>query len=282
MERVLENLDAAESAADGAKSKLKEQNARLEKMGMHMNEVNEVLNQTDEQVAHLESKYGYGSVEHKEYEAFKKGGPGDGSGGEGGARQQSTQIERPRKEGWLLKRGAKFGSEWKKAWCRLFSDALVLYTSSNCTELIRAIPMSFSVKCYSFNKMKAPGEACRHRGEKPFGFVVFSPGTSEPYTYLEGQGQDELVEWTEAIRRRVKKLDPCRMKKMMESADGDDNKAMALINQKLEGLQDKAEDIRELADEQGELIDSVQNKVDVSLDRIKDQNQRLEKHVEED
>jgi len=75
-------------------------------------------------------------------------------------------------QAWLSKRGPMLGYAFQKRWTVLTPTALIHYkddTSSSKLSVDRLKPNSRAVR---FTKSSAPGEAVKHRKEKPFGFVL--------------------------------------------------------------------------------------------------------------
>merc|ERR1711974_520279 len=101
-----------------------------------------------------------------------------------------------------------------------------------------------NTKCFSFMKNKAPGDAIKHRGEKPFGFVVdvapnAGPGKERRLFYYDAETKPQADAWMEAIDGVARKLK--RKDKKDDIGMGGDT--IGQINDVLDGLHDQALDL---------------------------------------
>jgi len=180
------------------------------------------------------------------------------------------------KEGYLLKRGPMFGYKWETRWCALYDTGMVWYDSDKKQEKKGDMDIKKVTKALSFQKNKAPGDAIKHRGEKPFGFVVdvtpnVGPGKERRLFYFDGDTKEIGQEWIEAIEgvaRRQKKKD----KDKDVGLAGD---TMGQIKETLDSLHDTALDLGVEAKKQGKLVKQLTGQVDGVTVRLDSQTERV-------
>merc|ERR1740117_1091581 len=77
----------------------------------------------------------------------------------------------PVKEGWLSKR-SELRKKWEKFWFRLCPAALFYYADEQSKDSKGGFRIAKGTRGFAFKANDAPGDALKHRGEKPAGFVV--------------------------------------------------------------------------------------------------------------
>jgi len=112
------------------------------------------------------------------------------------------------RQGWLQKRGPKFGYGWQKRWCVLDENGLmVYYPNETCQEKKGDILIRPSTLVMAFNSKGAPGDAIKHRNENPNGFVIDEDpqrGRDRHLFYFEAPSTKERDAWIGRIRAFAK------------------------------------------------------------------------------
>merc|ERR1740130_34951 len=104
------------------------------------------------------------------------------------------------KEGFLQKRGPMYGYKWEARYCALYETGLVWYDNDKKHEKKGDMEIKKNTKTLSFQKNKAPGDSIKHRGEKPFGFVVdvmpnAGPGKERRLFYFDAEDKMNQQAW---------------------------------------------------------------------------------------
>merc|ERR1719269_63510 len=108
-----------------------------------------------------------------------------------------------------------YGYGWEPRYCALYDTGMVYFTDAQKVDKKGDIDIRKGTKSFSFQKNKAPGDAIKHRGEKPFGFVVdvmpnAGPGKERRLFYFDAENKPNQNAWIEAIdsvARKLKKKD---------------------------------------------------------------------------
>jgi len=248
--------------------KMQAQTAKLEKMNKDMDQVNANLDTTEAIVGDMEKGY----MQYLGESALSAVGF-----------DMSTKIETKvdtsvpaLKEGELWKRGPMYGYKWEKRWCALFETGLVWYDDDKKLEKKGDMDIKKVTKTFTFQKNKAPGDAIKHRGEKPFGFVVdvtpnAGPGKERRLFYFDAVKKTDQDAWIEAIDSVARKL----KKKDKSDEIGSGAAPIDQINDALDSLHEQALDLGVEAKKQAKLVNQVTTKVDSTTARLDSQTARL-------
>jgi hypothetical protein len=291
LNRALLHLDGADEAADAAKVRLQKQNERLEGLGENMKNIHENLDDAEDEITGLESTFG-----------LELGGWLDDQLSDvkccsclGGRKLPSLvgKIEPGGelvKQGWLRKRGKGESFGWKKRWVLLYPNAVFFYEDQEHFKKKGAVRLTTATEIWSFHSYDAPGDAVKHRGAKPNGFLIKIPraGLKSAFHYWEAKTPQDTKDWIQEFERVVKQIDPDEAGSHpgsptlgSEKVAGDQPLEMELINDKLDGLMAKAEGLGEDAKKQKGLVQGVADQVDSATDRIVTADARLRKHINE-
>lgn len=187
------------------------------------------------------------------------------------------------REGTLFKRGPNFGFKWEQRWCVLEPTRIVWYTGQRRWEKKGELALQPVTKATHFQKPSAPGDAVKHRGEKPHGFVLDSDpksGKGRHLLYFDAGTYADLVAWTRSINEAAKALKaddddaasiPAAARPMTKAG------AQADMHRLLQNLEDKATDMRTEAAGQGELLQQLHEKTEATQARVADQRKRVRK-----
>lgn len=266
---ALAHLTEADDVGNRTAAKMTDQTAKLEKMGKHMDQVNANLDTTEAIIGDVEKSY---------FQYLTESGL-SAVGIDMSTKVIVTKVDTSTpalKEGYLLKRGPMFGYKWETRWCALYDTGMVWYDSDKKQEKKGDMDIKKVTKALSFQKNKAPGDAIKHRGEKPFGFVVdvtpnVGPGKERRLFYFDGETKEIGQEWIEAIEgvaRRQKKKD----KDKDVGLAGD---TMGQIKETLDSLHDTALDLGVEAKKQGKLVKQLTGQVDGVTVRLDSQTERV-------
>jgi len=266
---ALAHLTEADDVGNRTAAKMTDQTAKLEKMGKKMDQVNANLDTTEAIIGDVEKSY---------FQYLTESGL-SAVGIDMSTKVIVTKVDTSTpalKEGYLLKRGPMFGYKWETRWCALYETGMVWYDSDKKQEKKGDMDIKKVTKALSFQKNKAPGDAIKHRGEKPFGFVVdvtpnVGPGKERRLFYFDGETKEIGQEWIEAIEgvaRRQKRKD--KDKDMGLAGD-----TMGQIKETLDSLHDTALDLGVEAKKQGKLVKQLTGQVDGVTVRLDSQTERV-------
>jgi len=270
LNNALGHLQEADAVGKATSSKMEAQTKRLEKMNTDMDQISGNLDTTEAIVGDMEKGY----MQYLGESALGCVGIDCSTKVESKVDTSTPAI----KEGWLEKRGPMFGYKWERRWCSLFSTGLLYYDDEAKADRKGDVDIKKATKVFSFQKNKAPGDAIKHRGEKPFGFVVdVTPsaggGKERRLFYFDAPNKTDQTEWMDAIDAVARKL-----KKKDKDNDGIDGGApIDQINNVLDDLMDTAVDLGDQARTQAKLVKEVTVKVDTTTVRLDDQTERLKK-----
>merc|ERR1719498_1889824 len=168
-----------------------------------MNQVNRNLDSTEAIITDMEKGY----MQYLAEGALEAVGIDMSTKVEGKVDTTSPAI----KEGWLEKRGPMYGYKWETRWCALYDTGLVWYSDEKKGEKKGDLDVKKGTKTFAFTKNKAPGDAIKHRGEKPFGFVVdvtpnAGPGKERRLFYFDATQKVDQDGWIDAIDNVARKL----------------------------------------------------------------------------
>jgi len=266
---ALAHLQEADEVGSKTMGKMQAQTAKLEKMNKDMDQVNANLDTTEAIVTDMEKGYGQYLFESAA-----------GMVGIDYTTKVETKVDTSVpaiKEGWLHKRGPMYGYKWEPRWCALYDTGLVWYDDDTKGEKKGDMDIRKNTKSFTFQKNKAPGDAIKHRGEKPFGFVVdvtpnAGPGKERRLFYFDGENKPNQDAWMEAIDSVARKL---KKKDKSENVGGSGADPMSQINDALDGLHEQALDLGVEAKKQAKLVNQVTTKVDATTVRLDEQTERL-------
>mmetsp|Transcript_116910 Transcript_116910/g.202094 ORF Transcript_116910/g.202094 Transcript_116910/m.202094 type:complete len:276 (+) Transcript_116910:62-889(+) len=269
---ALSHLLEADEAADRTQAKMQAQTAQLEKMNADLDTVNANLDTTEAIVGDME----------KSYMRYLGEGMLGAVGIDCTTQVQQTQIDTskpPLREGWLNKRGPMYGYKFEARWVTLFDTGVMWYDDEKKYELKGDFDIRKGTKAVEFNKNKAPGDAIKHRGEKPYGFVVdvnpnAGKGKERKLHYFDAETQPNQKAWIQAIEQGVRAL------KKKDKGDKDLQLAgdgMDAVNDVLDGLHDKALSMGDEARKQAKLVNQVTTNVDSTTKRLDEQTARVRK-----
>eukprot|EP00930_Biecheleria_cincta_P046371 TRINITY_DN31982_c0_g1_i1.p1 TRINITY_DN31982_c0_g1~~TRINITY_DN31982_c0_g1_i1.p1 ORF type:complete len:529 (+),score=101.67 TRINITY_DN31982_c0_g1_i1:203-1789(+) len=104
--------------------------------------------------------------------------------------------------GWLDKRGPMHTHKWVPVWCVLKEGSLTYHSDETC-HIVKGITSILRVsRAIAFSKHGAPGDAVKHRREKPFGFVLDVDrdlGVNRRLLYFDATTSDKLAAWLNAF-----------------------------------------------------------------------------------
>lgn len=268
---ALSHLLEADEAADRTQAKMQAQTKQLEKMNKDMETVNANLDATEAIITDSE----------KSYMRYLGEGMLGAVGIDCTTAVQQTQIDSskpPLREGWLNKRGPMYGYKFEARWVTLFETGMMWYDDEKKCELKGDVDIRKGTKAIEFSKNKAPGDAIKHRGEKPFGFVVdinpsAGPGKERKLHYFDAETQPNQKAWIEAIDQAARALKKAAKGEKVEIiGDG-----MDAVNDVLDGLHDKALSMGDEARKQAKLVGQVTKNVDSTQKRLDEQTARVRK-----
>ncbi|CAL1145160.1 unnamed protein product, partial [Cladocopium goreaui] len=108
--------------------------------------------------------------------------------------------------GQLLKRGPVFGYAFQARWCILTNTQLIVYKDERFSQRQSAERLSYDAKAARFSCHDAPGEAVKHKSDKPCGFVLDSnpmAGKGRKLSYFDAENEEKIAIWLEAIAKVV-------------------------------------------------------------------------------
>lgn len=274
--RTKQNLAEADAIGAASEAKMKEQTSRMQRMNGDMDQVGANLNVTDRLIGTMAK--GWVATAISSFNPF-----GGSTAEEPAEPKLDVDTRRPAlMEGWLSKRGPLYGYAWQRRWCVLHANGLLVFSDERKAERKAEVEVKAVTKASSFQKANAPGEAVKHRGEKPFGFVVDSdPGAGKDRRlfYFDAENALELKRWTQAFEQATKQL-------RKEAGDPDldvrglkpsSSEPMAEINSMLDGLHERALNLGSEAKVQAKLVSDLSQKVDSADDRMQKQTGRMRK-----
>ncbi|CAE7794874.1 unnamed protein product [Symbiodinium microadriaticum] len=116
----------------------------------------------------------------------------------------SVDINSGHGSGHLLKRGPVFGYKFQSRWCLLTNTQLILYKDENFTQRLSVERLTPAARAFKFSRHDAPGEAVKHKAEKPLGFVLDSDpsaGKTRKLSYFDAESEENLSFWLKAIEQ---------------------------------------------------------------------------------
>lgn len=108
--------------------------------------------------------------------------------------------------GWLLRRGPTAMHNWKEQWCVLRSGKLILHRDEKCLEKLSSLEIGPQSRALRFGNHRAPGDAVKHRSERPFGFVLDTNptmGKDRKLVYLDAKDLETLDRWLQAFQQAM-------------------------------------------------------------------------------
>ncbi|CAJ1357263.1 unnamed protein product [Effrenium voratum] len=105
-------------------------------------------------------------------------------------------------KGPLLKRGPVYGYKFQARWCILTNSQIIVYKDERFVQRVSAERLSFEAKAVRFSRHDAPGEAVKHKAEKPHGFVLDvnpAAGKSRKLSYFDAENEETLDRWLSAV-----------------------------------------------------------------------------------
>jgi len=106
--------------------------------------------------------------------------------------------------GWLFRRGPTAMHNWKEQWCVLRFGKLILHRDDKCLEKLSSLEIGPQSCVFRFGNHRAPGDAVKHRRERPFGFVLDadpSMGKDRKLVYLDARDLETLDRWLNAFQQ---------------------------------------------------------------------------------
>eukprot|EP00929_Paragymnodinium_shiwhaense_P071824 TRINITY_DN36477_c0_g1_i1.p1 TRINITY_DN36477_c0_g1~~TRINITY_DN36477_c0_g1_i1.p1 ORF type:complete len:345 (+),score=117.02 TRINITY_DN36477_c0_g1_i1:178-1212(+) len=199
-------------------------------------------------------------------------------------------------EGVLHMRGKLYGYKWEPKWVALHPAAILWYDDKEATAREGQIRLGPGARGFTYKAKDAPGDALKHRGEKPFGFVFDSMPSSthydRPLFYFDAESEDNLQCWLKAIRRAGRRQRivvtggaasfvqrEAEANPSAKALPAEEKEALDMINSKLDGLQEKADDLSKEAKKQADIVEGLEDKVEEETARIKQQDARLKQHL---
>jgi len=265
LNRTLQHLTQADDNAAATEVKMASQTERMERLASDLEKINSNLDETDRTMSGMQRSY-FGN-------ALNKGFASLGSGIFKDAAQKSTSESEPvgaaLMEGWLYKRGPTYSHKWQQRWCVLYPDVLVYYTSQKGDEQKGQVPIGANSQATAFGSSRASGDAIRHRGERPAGFVVDPDATGGPdrrLFYFDAEASERCKMWTRAIERAAAALrpgEPCEVRRPEEP--------LQQINSVLDTLHGRALNINTEIARQGASLQRASDGVDSAQGRMNTQ-----------
>lgn len=196
----------------------------------------------------------------------------------------------PVMSGWLAKRGPMMGYKWQRRWLVLCPKSLTWYTDATAADKRGECMISASSRAHSFQHSAAPGDGLKHRGEKPFGFVLDSEGPDagpqRRFFYFEAADAAALRSWLQAVQRAAQPQQGlaaplplagnARGRAVAGGASGGQTgeELMAEINVVAGSLNDHAQNIKTEVKQQTKLIGQFNERADCAQAKIDDQTRR--------
>jgi hypothetical protein len=268
---ALAHLNEADDVGKATQSKMEAQTRQLKTMDKEMSLVHANLDSSEAIVTDMEKSY-------MQYLAES----GLSMLGIDCSTKIQTKVDDTKpalKEGWLQKRGPMFGYKFEAVYCALYDNGMMWYDSDQKSEKKGAMDIKKSTKTFEFTKNKAPGDAIKHRGEKPFGFVVDTapnagPGKERRLVYFDAETSGNQQEWIAAINLCASKL---KKKDKGDEVNFSGGQQIDQINDKLDELHDTALSLGGEARTQAKIVKDVTAKVESADARLGEQTERLKK-----
>lgn len=275
MDSALAHLKEANDVGAKTLDKMHAQSAKMEKMQEDMALVNANLDTTEAIIGDMEKGYLQYLVE--------SGLTSIGFDMTTPVNATYVDLSTPSlKEGWLQKRQANYGSSWENQYCALYEAGLLWYDDEEKTEIRGEMEIKKLTKTYPMTKNKAPGDALKHRGEKPNGFVVDvnggASGLGKRLFYFDAETKPNQNAWVEAIDSVARKM---KKKDKLESEDTSGSTSEQ-INNFLDDLHDQALDMGAEARKQQKMVKNLTATVDSTTERLNAQTARLKEIEAED
>jgi len=275
MSGALSHLQEAGASASRTMGKMHKQTAQLDKMNKGMDEANKNLDSTEATITDMEKGY----MQYLAEGALGAVGINMGAKVDTSGSLDTSTVLGIIKEGWLHKRGPMYGYKWESRWCTLYETGIAWFDDEKKGEKKGDSEIKKGTKSFAFQKNKAPGDAIKHRGEKPFGFVVdvtpnAGPGKERRLMYFDAGSKNNQDAWLDAIAHAAHKL------KKKEKGGDDGNlgvSEMDQVNDALDGLHHQALDLGTEAKKQAKLVNQVTTKVDSTTARLDAQTARVKK-----
>jgi hypothetical protein len=271
LNNALAHLNEADDVGKATHSKMQAQTAQLQKMNTDMDQIHGNLDTTEAIVGDMEKSY----MQYLTESGLSMLGIDCSTKVQSKINDSVPSL----KEGWLTKRGPMYGYAWEARWCALYEEGLLWFADETRSDKKGEFDIRKSTKSFGFTKNKAPGDAIKHRGERPFGFVVdvtpnAGPGKERRLFYFDAENVVNQQAWIEAI-------DSCA-RKMKKKDKGDDinfsgANQIDQINDALDGLHDTALSLGVEAKKQAKLVKDVTTKVDSATVRMDGQRERIDK-----
>lgn len=295
--RTLQHLREAEAVADSSSSKFTEQTRQLERLTADMERINGNLDTTNKSVSNMEKSFAESLMTKgvtKGMTSMTKGmkgmwGSATGAAPEPQAVKALDAGGPPVMSGWLSKRGPMMGYKWQRRWIVLCPRSLTWYTDPTSGDKRGEASISALSKAHSFQHSAAPGDALKHRGEKPSGFVLDpdgpEAGPQRRLFYFEAPDEAALRSWLQAVQRAAQSQQapsfaPSARGRAAGGGSGGGQTAedlMVEINAVAGNLNDHAQNIKAEVKQQTALIGQFNDRADCAQAKIDDQTRRARK-----
>eukprot|EP00929_Paragymnodinium_shiwhaense_P021271 TRINITY_DN13923_c0_g1_i3.p1 TRINITY_DN13923_c0_g1~~TRINITY_DN13923_c0_g1_i3.p1 ORF type:complete len:128 (+),score=42.50 TRINITY_DN13923_c0_g1_i3:385-768(+) len=120
-----------------------------------------------------------------------------------------------------------------------------------------------------------PGDALRHRPDRPFGFVLdtdYDPDKKRrPFFYFDGEDRSKMLHWVKHIDRAIRLLQLKADRDFAAEVDG----SGALLDA-LDKVNETSKEMGAEARKQAELVKKLDEKVDGATEKIDQNNERLQ------
>ncbi|CAK9002472.1 unnamed protein product [Durusdinium trenchii] len=116
----------------------------------------------------------------------------------------SVDLKNAYANGRLLKRGPIYGYMFQPRWCVLTNSQLIIYKDEHLSQRQSAERFTEQMTATRFSCHDAPGEAVKHKSEKPYGFVFDSvplAGKARKLSYFDAENEEMLTQWLQAFKQ---------------------------------------------------------------------------------
>lgn len=295
--RTLQHLREAEAVAESSTSKFTEQTRQLERLTADMERINGNLDTTNKSISNMEKSFAESLVTKGVTKGMTSMTKGISSmwGSAIGAAPEPKTVKAldaggpPVMSGWLAKRGPMMGYKWQRRWIVLCPKSLTWYTDATAADKRGECMISATSRAHSFQHSTAPGDALKHRGEKPFGFVLDPEGPDAApqrrLFYFEAADEAALRSWLQAVQRAAQPQLLAAPLSLAANARGRAavggpsggqmaEELMAEINVVAGSLNDHAQNIKADVKQQTALIGQFNERADCAQAKIDDQTRR--------
>lgn len=290
--RTLQHLREADAVAAGSEATLLSQNQQLQRVAADLGQMNRGLDQNDAHIRSLERSH----VEQLAQKGMKGLTKNFASLWGSSALESAPVVDpggAPVMSGWLAKRGPMLGYKWERRWVVLCPKSLSYYSDSTCKDRRGEVSLLPRFAAASFRSDGAPGDALRHRGERPFGLVVHIEGPEDDVTkrrffYFDTESEADLKAWLRAFHRVGKALLPREATSSSKShcspAHGEReaaNSALGEITEVAQGLNERVLNMQQAVQHQGQLVGAVNHQAMGTQVKLDNQNARTERLLQQ-